>query len=199
MSAKQSVRPHPLSSLGALLLQGALIGGIGLLFVSSPPSQVVEFSSNESEQVTAAAVPSQVVALRRAIIGQESNANFLAVNPHSGALGYGQVMPFNVPSWTREALGYTVSTQDFLNSPEIQLQVIDYKLNQYWQAAWQVSGGDEDVTVRQVASRWYSGNPYYYTSTRPQYYNGHPYPSISDYGFSVLRRYKQHLNHMVLS
>ena len=139
----------------------------------------------------ARAVPSpQLIQLRRAIIGQESGANFSAVNPHSGALGYAQIMPENLPHWSKQAIGRSVSSKEFLSNPELQLAIIDHRLNLYWQDALRGSKGNEEIAVRQVASRWYSGKPHLYTSTRIQYYNGHPYPSIASYTLSVLKKFK---------
>ena len=135
----------------------------------------------------------QVTALRRAIIGQESAGKYYIVNPHSGALGYGQVMPENVAPWSRAALGREVSGVEFLNNPELQILVIDHKLNQYFNQALRVTGGDEATAVQRVAASWYSGNPNLYTSTVPQFYNGHLYPSIADYSQSVLQRYQQQI------
>ncbi|OLP19648.1 hypothetical protein BST81_03655 [Leptolyngbya sp. 'hensonii'] len=135
-----------------------------------------------------------VIALRRAIIGQESAGNFRAVNPHSGALGYGQVMPFNVRAWSIEALGYPLTPQQFINSPQLQLQIIDYKLGQYWQSSLRLSGGDEEIAVRMVAAQWYSGDPRLYNGTRVQRYNGGRYPSIQAYTLAVLSRYKTFRN-----
>ncbi|MDX2096638.1 MAG: M23 family metallopeptidase [Leptolyngbyaceae cyanobacterium bins.59] len=131
-----------------------------------------------------------VVALRRAIIGQESGNNFRAVNPHSGALGYGQVMPFNVRRWSQEALGYAITPTQFLNSPELQLKIIEFKLAQYWRNALRLSGGDESTAVRMVASHWYSGDPTLYNSQKPQSYRGHRYPTIHAYTLSVLSKYR---------
>lgn len=199
-----------LTILTSIALKGILMGGVvapnsasvaeGVESTHSQTNHIAqivqpaEAASASFSALPVINVPSQVVALRRAIIGQESANNFRAVNPHSGALGYGQVMPFNLPTWTREALGYSVNREQYLSSPEIQLRVIDNKLMQYWQDAIVTSGGDEAIAVRQVAARWYSGNPHRYTSTVTQYYNGHRYPSIADYTISVLHRYRQQLS-----
>lgn len=200
-----------LTILTSIALKGILMGGL-VAPNSAPVAGGVEPTHSQTNPIAqivqsteatpapavsalpALNIPSQVVALRRAIIGQESANNFRAVNPHSGALGYGQVMPFNLPSWSQDALGYSVNREQYLNSPEIQLRVIDYRLMKYWQDAMVTSGGDEAIAVRQVAARWYSGNPHRYTSTVTQYYNGHRYPSIADYSISVLRRYRQQLS-----
>lgn len=160
------------------------------LFSSLPPLQAQTLFPPAHEQASVVPqTPLEVVILRRAIIGQESGANFRAVNPHSGALGYGQVMPENIPSWSREALGYSISAQQFLANPQVQLYIIDHKLNQYWQKALVASGGNPAIAIQRVAAQWYSGRPELYASTRPQYYAGYSYPSIAEYSYSVLRRY----------
>jgi len=134
---------------------------------------------------------SLIAALRTAIFGQESGYNYKAVNPNSGALGIAQVMPANIPSWSREALGYEITPNQFLNSPDLQLKIVDYKLNQYYQQAIAASGGNVDIAVRRVASAWYSGNPSLYNNTTPQYTNGVQYPSIANYTLSVLGKFQQ--------
>jgi hypothetical protein len=136
----------------------------------------------------------EVTLLRQAIIGQESGANFQAVNRHSGALGYAQVMPENLPKWSREVLGFSVSRKDFLKSPDLQIAIVDFKLNQYWQKSIAASNGDTAIAIQRVAAWWYSGKPEKYTSTVPQYYAGYRYPSIAAYSRSILRRYQAILN-----
>ena len=128
--------------------------------------------------------------LRVAIIGQESNYKYSAVNPHSGALGFAQVMPFNIGPWSRQALGYEINPQRFLNSPKLQLKIIDYKIGEYLADALEVSKGNIDIAVMRVSAQWYSGNPNLYTSTKPQFYRGHRYPSINKYCQSVLKRFR---------
>ncbi len=109
-------------------------------------------------------------------------------------MGYAQVMPSNLAAWSKEALGYAVSRQEFLDNPAIQLAIIDYKLNQYWQRSLLASDGNEALAIMRVASWWYSGKPALYTSTRSQFYNGHRYPSIAAYSRSVLQRYRNLLD-----
>jgi tape measure domain-containing protein len=144
---------------------------------ASPPSSSTTQSSDT------------LTALRRAIIGKESGTNFKAVNPHSGALGYGQVMPANVASWTKEALGRTMTSSEFLNDSLAQVEVINYKLNQYLQKELN-QGFDLDTAVRRVASTWYSGQPNLYNNTKAQSYNGGKYPSIDSYTTDILSRFK---------
>lgn len=64
------------------------------------------------------------------------------------ALGYSQIMASNVPSWSREALGYPVTSQQYLASPEIQRQVTEYHVNKLYQKY-------KDPNV--VQSVWFTG------------------------------------------
>ena len=66
-----------------------------------------------------------------AIASIESGGNYNARNP-SGALGKYQIMSGNIPSWSQGALGYRVTPQQFMASPEIQDKIGRYYLQQYY-------------------------------------------------------------------
>ena len=121
---------------------------------------------------------------RKAIVGKESGNNFQAVNPDSGALGFAQVMPENVGPWSREILGRTISQREFLRSPDLQMAIINGKLEKYF-AQESAKGYSGDVLLRRVASIWYSGRAGLYNNTRPQYYGAGTYPSIANYTLDV--------------
>jgi hypothetical protein len=123
--------------------------------------------------------------LYQAVVKQESGGNYRAVNPHSGALGIGQVMPANVRQWSKEALGYSITPQQFLNSPELQDKIIKHKLGQYYQEAIG-KGLSQDEAVRYVASAWYSGSGERRNSLKPQ----GQYPTIRAYTFAVLNHFQ---------
>jgi hypothetical protein len=127
----------------------------------------------------------------RAIIGQESAGKFNIVNPHSGALGYGQVMSDNVHSWSLEALGYALTPNEFLQSPKLQLKIIKFKLEQYLRS--RKPSISEQQKIREAAAIWYSGQAKLWNNTRPQFYNGHSYPSIAEYTQSVWEKYQKEL------
>lgn len=146
-------------------------------------------TDTSSNSNSGSAATDDLTALRRAIIGKESGTNFKAVNPHSGALGYGQVMPANVESWTKEALGRTLTPEQFLNDSLAQVEVINFKLNQYLQKELK-EGYDLDTAVRRVASTWYSGQPGNYNKTKARFYNGHEYPSDDSYTKDILSKFK---------
>ena len=110
-----------------------------------------------------------------AIVGQESGGNYRAVNARTGALGFAQVLPSNVAAWSREVLGYAVTPQQFLNSPELQQAIVRGKLQQYYNQ-WGARG---------AASAWYSGSP----NGQSNYtkFNANE-PSIGEYVDQVLAR-----------
>jgi len=93
-------------------------------------------------------------ALRESIGKYESGGNYKAIGKTTanGDRAYGkyQVMGNNIPSWTKAALGYSMTPQQFLNSPEAQDAVANHymgmNLNRYG-------------TIEDVASVWFSGRP----------------------------------------
>lgn len=66
------------------------------------------------------------------------------------ALGRYQVMPGNVPAWTKEALGYSMTPQQFLNNPQAQEAVARDQMMK----AYRKYGNWNDV-----ASVWFTGRP----------------------------------------
>ena len=134
--------------------------------------------------------PVNINRLRQAIIGKESGGNFRAVNPDSGALGIGQVMPENVGPWTQKHLGRRLTPQQFLNSREAQIAVVNGQINEILQQQLR-AGYDVATAIRRTASVWYSGRGNLYNDRRPQYTNGRQYPSIGEYTLDILRRYNR--------
>jgi hypothetical protein len=125
--------------------------------------------------------------LKTAIIEQESGAEVSLLNPDSGAIGLGQVMPENVPSWTKQCLGRELTPVEFQNDAQAQNEVIDCKLEQYWKTAKSRTTNEK---VRDVAAIWYAGNAAAKDSTAPQPYGNNMYPSIQSYTYQVLDRFE---------
>jgi hypothetical protein len=130
------------------------------------------------------------IALYRAIVAKESSA----VNPHTGALGLGQVMPQNLDcswdgtadkncGWDYDVLGKDVTPQEFLASPEIQQQIVGAKLEAAFHTQLQATGHNTTEAVRRTAAEWYSGDPNKANDTSPQA-NG--YESIKSYADTIL-------------
>lgn len=116
-------------------------------------------------------------AILRALGAQESGNNYGAVNADSGAMGRWQVMPSNIQGpggWDQEALGRNISTEQFMNNPRLQNQIVRHKFRNYL----------DQYGLRGALSTWYSGDPNAWNSKDPQ---GN-YPSIHDYVVEVLRR-----------
>ncbi len=125
--------------------------------------------------------------LKAAIIEQESGAEVSLLNPDSGAIGLGQVMPENVPSWTKQCLGRELTPAEFQNDARAQNEVIDCKLEQYWKTAKSRTTNEK---VRDVAAIWYAGNADAKNSTALQPYGNNVYPSIQSYTYQVLDRFE---------
>lgn len=93
-------------------------------------------------------------AIAEAIAKTESSGNYNAIGPVTakGQRAYGkyQVMDFNIPTWTKEVLGQSLTPQQFLANQQAQDTVAKAKigqlLTQYGNAA-------------DVASAWFTGRP----------------------------------------
>lgn len=95
-----------------------------------------------------------ISAFMEGIAKMESGGNYKAIGQatSTGDKAYGkyQVMGANIPSWTKAALGQSLTIQQFLNSPEAQDATAQYKM----QESFNRYGNWEDV-----ASVWFSGRP----------------------------------------
>lgn len=78
----------------------------------------------------------------------ESGGNYHVVNS-IGAVGAYQVMKANIPSWTRRALGYSMTWQQFRDSRAAQDAVARYMLGGYL----------KKYGAAGAASMWFSGQP----------------------------------------
>lgn len=112
-----------------------------------------------------------------AIAGQESGGNYGAVNRSSGALGKYQIMPSNIPSWSRSVLGHTITNKQFLKSPALQDKIAQTMLRRYVKK-YGYSG---------AAAAWYGGPGVARNWSRMTNPQG-AYPSIASYVNQILRR-----------
>lgn len=125
-------------------------------------------------------------ALTRSIGHHESGGNYKAVNRHSGALGKYQVMPFNIASWSKQALGYSISPSQFLSSPQYQEQIAQYQLRSYY----------NKYGAAGAAVAWYAGpgaaNQFVASGYASQGREANNYPSVYSYLNNIMgtmRRY----------
>lgn len=107
-----------------------------------------------------------------AIMSQESGGNYGAVNSSSGALGAYQIMPANIASWSMEALGFSITPDEFLASPHYQDIIALHKLRGYY----------DKYGARGAAAAWYSGDP----SLADDYGSQNGGPSIGSYVDSIV-------------
>lgn len=105
--------------------------------------------------------------------GGHGSADYRKVNAY-GAVGKYQVLKSNVPGWSKQVLGYSISWQKFRDSPDLQEKIVRGILKGYWDK-WGPRG---------AAAAWYAGpgNHNLDMSTRPQPGG----PSIKTYVDQVL-------------
>lgn len=113
-----------------------------------------------------------IVALRRAIMGQESGGNATIQNQHTGAAGLYQIMPENIGPWAEMTVGRWVGLDEFLNNPDLQTQIANGMMQKMIDEALQNSGGDLEIAIRMVGAEWYSGQQSLYNNASPQYSGG---------------------------
>lgn len=131
----------------------------------------VDSSQQASSTVNLQDLPGYKIA--QSVSPMESGGNYKALGQvqknGDRALGKYQVMASNVPKWTKEILGQSLSPKEFLNNPVAQDVVASVKLHQYYQQY----GNPSDAV-----SMWFSGKPFKGNNRRdsigtstPQYVN----------------------------
>ena len=94
------------------------------------------------------------------LLQQESGGNYKAIGPttrYGRALGRYQILPENVRRWGREVTGRDVTTNEFLDNPQLQDQIAQGKLRQIYDTHLNRTG-DPYLAFRMAAAEWYSGN-----------------------------------------
>ena len=126
---------------------------------------------------------------RRAIIAKESGGSYTVVNPDSGAIGIGQVMPENVGPWTQKYLGRSMTPEEFRMNPGAQDAVVNGRFKDML-ADQRAAGFTGEQMIRRAAAVWYSGRSNLWNDNTPQYYNGTRYPSIAEYTQSIWNKFQ---------
>ena len=92
--------------------------------------------------------------LMRGVNTTESSNNYKAIGPRTRtgdrAYGISQVMGDNVPDWTKQFYGQSLTPEQYLNTPDAQVAVTQGKLGELLQ---------QYKTPQDAASVWFSGRP----------------------------------------
>lgn len=94
-----------------------------------------------------------------ATIGQESSGNYGAIGAktkHGRALGKYQILPSNIPAWSKDVLGQEVSPSEFLKNPNLQDQIAQGKISQFYNDNLSISASPIEAAQR-TALQWYTG------------------------------------------
>lgn len=107
-----------------------------------------------TEEMLATGAGLNMPAAKAAIANIESGGNYKALGPvtEKGDRAYGkyQVMGANIPSWTKQALGVSMTPAEFLASPEAQEKVFE---DQFARNTARYGSAQD------AASVWFSGKP----------------------------------------
>lgn len=135
--------------------------------------------------------PSDLLDLMRgSVTTQESGGKQKARNPDSDATGLFQVMPDNIPSWTKTHYGKRLTQKEFADNKEAQIAVFNGEMGKYLGKALRMAKGDKRTAIRMAAAAWYGGEDDMksYDNDRPQMYKGKKYPSFREYTNKVADR-----------
>jgi murein DD-endopeptidase MepM/ murein hydrolase activator NlpD len=129
--------------------------------VDKPVQPTLEYALGVLEGTDADTIATLTNRLYPAIVGQESGGNHQATNNASGATANGltQIMSYNVAGWSGMALGYALTEESFREDAAKQEQISRYQMMQLINEQLKATNGDEQATLKRVASVWYSGNP----------------------------------------
>ncbi|MCW5959262.1 MAG: phage tail tape measure protein [Pyrinomonadaceae bacterium] len=126
-------------------------------------------------------------AMRKGTMAQESGGNINARNARTGALSLFQVMPANIPNWTKKYVGKILSAEQFKNDVDAQIKVFNGEMGKYLQAAMKKSGGDVNKAVRMAAAAWYGGQGAMHRYDDPKVFRKGE-PSFREYTTKVLEK-----------
>lgn len=125
-----------------------------------------------------------------ALSSQESSGNTRAVNPRTNATGEFQVLPSNIPSWTKTYLGQSLTPEQFKANPEAQRKVFRGEFGKYLGKALPLANGDKDKAIRMAAAAWYGGEGAMNRFDDPNRFRPDE-PSFREYTNSVLNKVRK--------
>lgn len=75
-----------------------------------------------------------------------------------------QIMPGNIPRWSRSCIGRELSPTEFEASPDVARSVVTCVMRDVLQDEYEASGNNEMLAVRRSAAWWMRGDPSQYNS-----------------------------------
>jgi len=94
--------------------------------------------------------------LADALSSQESGGDYSVVNKRTGAIGKWQVLPSNIPAWSKEILGFQITPAQFKNNPRWQNEIVTGKLGKEVERNTAISDTPLEALQR-TSLWWYSG------------------------------------------
>lgn len=76
-----------------------------------------------------------------------------------------QIMPGNIPRWSKSCIGQELSPTEFEASPEVARSVVTCVMRDVLKEEYGASGNDEMLAVRRSAAWWMRGDPSQYNSS----------------------------------
>lgn len=126
-------------------------------------------------------------AMRKGTMMQESGGRATIQNTRTNATGLFQVMPANIPNWTKEYVGKILSVSQFKKDVDAQITVFNGEMGKYLLTAMKKSGGDVKKAIRMAAAAWYGGEGAMKRFDDPTVFRKGE-PSFREYTSSVLQR-----------
>lgn len=128
--------------------------------------------------------------MRGSVMTQESGGSQRVQNPRTSATGLFQVMPANIPNWTKKYYGKSLTQQEFANDRNAQETVFKGEMGKYINQALKFAKGDEDKAIRMAAAAWYGGEGNMRNYDANWGGKGNE-PTFREYTTSVLNRIKK--------
>lgn len=158
ITQNQSKQPQTLGDFYKTTDEGNRAKIDGMIKDNLSDEEIMQAFGFKSEAQTSLKGNKTVENIANAIGQYESGGNYKARGPivtsgqYKGerAMGKYQIMPGNLPSWSKQALGRVVTEQEFLANPKLQDQIAQYQMKNIY---------DQYGNLEDVASVWFSGRP----------------------------------------
>ena len=128
--------------------------------------------------------------MRGSIMTQESGGRLGVQNDRTSATGLFQVMPANIPTWTKKYYKKSLTPSEFAKDRNAQEAVFQGEMGKYVNRALQLAQGDEDKAIRMASAAWYGGEGAMHRYDNVKRFRLNE-PSFREYTTSVLNRIKK--------